>query len=117
MTELPSPEQAGTAAVWFTSQAGITATVLAIICIVQFVALVWVIRAFRKSVEGAHDKAHGHWSGKTDDMQKAWGARIDQFRSDVKEAFGQNDEIADKVVDALGKLQIEIARMSGRSDR
>jgi uncharacterized protein YjbJ (UPF0337 family) len=117
MTELPSPEQVGTATTWFTTQAGITATVLAFVCIAEAIGLVWAIRACRKALGDANEKSHAHWSSKTGEMQEAWGKRIDQFRADVKEAFGQNDEIADKVVDALGKLQVEIARMSGRNDR
>jgi hypothetical protein len=117
MADIPSAEQVGSAATWFTTQAGITATVLAFVAIAEAVGLVWVIRACRKDQRDAHDKAHGHWAGRTEEMQKDWGKRIDQFRADVKEAFGQNDEIADKVVDALGKLQNEIARMSGRFDR
>lgn len=117
MTELPTPEQAGAAASYLTDKAGITATVLAVVCIAEAVGLVWAIRACRKALHDSHDKAHAHWSVKTSEMQEAWGKRIDQFRTDVKEAFGQNDDIADKVVDALGKLQNEVARMSGRIDR
>jgi hypothetical protein len=117
MADIPSAEQVGSAATWFTTQAGITATVLAFVAIAEAIGLVWAIRACRKALEGAHDKAHGHWAGRTEEMQKSWGTRIDQFRTDVKEAFGQNDEIADKVVEALGKLQNEVARMSGRIDR
>jgi hypothetical protein len=134
MADLPSTEQLGSATTWFTSKAGITATVLAVVAIAEAAALVCLIRRHDKHVAAAHAAAHTHWAekfeaaeklwrGKFEDAETAWklkvtewAARIDQFRTDVKEAFNQNDNIADKVVDVLTKLQIEIARMSARRD-
>lgn len=116
-----TPEQVASATTWFTDKAGITATVLAIVAIAEALGIIWLVRKCAAAVENANTNAHKHWSQKFVDSHEAaqvkvqeWGARIDQFRADVKEAFGQNDDIADKVVDALNKLQLEIARMGAR---
>lgn len=113
MPDAPTVEQAGTATVWFTSQAGITATVLAFVCLGLAGGLVWAIRTCRRS----HEETNASWLAAIDKMQAEWGRRQENFRSDVKEAFNQNDEIADKVVEALNGVKIEVARMSGRRDR
>lgn len=113
MADLPTVEQAGSATVWFTTQAGITATVLAVGCIILLTALIWSMRHCRKELR---DQASEH-AVHVKHLTEEWGKRIDQFRADVKEAFGQNDGIADKVVEAMNNLKLEIARMSGRSER
>lgn len=105
-----TPDQVGGATVWFTSQAGITATVLAFVCIGLCCGLVWAVRTCRASLKDANDA----WVKAISEMEVRWGARMDQFRGDVKEAFNQNDSIADKVVEALNGLKLEIARRSGR---
>lgn len=113
MADLPSAEQVGTGTVWFTSQAGITATVLAFVCIGLALGLIWSIRSCRNAASDANTI----WTASVTVMQAEWAKRMDQFRADIKEAFNQNDEIADKVVEALNGVKIEIARMSGRRDR
>ena len=124
MADLPTVEQAGSATVWFTTQAGITATVLAVGCILLLAALIWSIRHCRQELTGMA-KSHAAdlktasdaYEKRLKEMADAWGKRIDQMRDDIKEAFGQNSDIADKVVAALHSVQNEIARMSGRHDR
>lgn len=131
MADLPSVEQAGGAAVWFTSQAGVTALVLAVICIVQFVALWWRDKrheaervaliaghaALVKALDAGSKITIEALIGKWIEQATEWGKRIDGFRGDIKDAFGENNDIADKVVGALNELKIEIARMSGRGER
>lgn len=130
MAELPSVEQAGTATVWFTTQAGITATVLAVFCIVLIANQIWMVRRHAAEIL-ALNSAHaelvkalgaGHHVtiealiAKWIDQVTEWAKRIDGFRGDIKDAFGENNAIADKVVDALMNVKLEIARMGGRSD-
>lgn len=124
MADMPSVEQAGNATVWFTSQAGITATVLAVVCIALAAALVWSVRNCRHELAGLkreHEAVllaikDGH-EERLLNLLSEWGKRIDGFRSDIKDAFGQNSDIADRVVEAMNKLGLEIARMSGRRER
>lgn len=106
-------EQAGTAAVWFTTQAGITATVLAVVCICLGAALVWSMRHCREELRKMAEVHNKELA----ELSLTWGKRIDQFRTDVKEAFGQNSTLADKMVEAMHSLNIEIARMSARRER
>lgn len=123
MAEMPSVEQAGQGAVWFTSQAGITATVLAVVCIALAAGLVWSVRNCRIEL-AAMAKSHaehvkavdGAYRVTIEAMAQEWGKRIDGFRQDIKDAFGENGDIADKVVAAMNNLGLEIARMSGRVD-
>jgi len=96
-----SAEQAGSAAVWFTTQAGIAATILAVVCICLAIGLVWAVRTCRQALS---------------DADAAWGVRFDQLRKDIKDAFGQNAAIADRVVNALHALQMEIARLSAKRE-
>lgn len=105
-------EQAGTAAVWFTTQAGITALVLAVVCIALAIHAVWREIHCRKERE-ANDAA---WKEAVRELTEAWGRRVDQMRADVKEAFAQNADIADKVVTALHAVQMEVARLSARRE-
>lgn len=96
-----TPEQVGSAAVYLTDRAGIAATILAFVSIGLAAGLVWAVRTCRQALK---------------DADKAWGARFDQLRGDIKEAFGQNAAIADRVVNALHALQMEIARLSAKRD-
>lgn len=105
-----SAEQAGTATVWFTTQAGITATVLAIVCIALAIHAVWREIHCRKEREASE----AAWKEAVRELTEAWGRRVDQMRGDVKDAFGQNAALADKIVEAMNGLKIEIARMSAR---
>lgn len=113
MADIPTPDQIGSATVWFTSQAGIAATILAFVAAVEAIGFIWAVRRCEKFLKDANDS----WIKASADMADAWAKRIDQMRLDVKEAFNQNDSLADKMVEALHSLKIEIARMSGRSDR
>lgn len=113
MAEIPTPDQVGGATVWFTSEAGIVATVLAFVSISLAIALVWTVRAWRNS-QAESEKA---WAKTIESLTQAWGARMDQFRADVKEAFAQNDDIAEKVATALENVKLEVARMSGLHER
>jgi len=108
-----SADQVGTATTWFTSEAGITATVLAFVSLALAGGLIWAVKSCRDALRDAN----AVWALQIEHLQKTWGVRLDQFRTDVKEAFVQNDDIADKVVTALHSVQNEIARMSGRRDR
>lgn len=120
MADIPTPEQMGSAAVWFNSQAGISATVLAVVAIAEAVGLVAAAWWCRKSLREANEdwlksivKVETAWLEKQDE----WAKRVDNMRSDVKEAFNQNDKIADKMVAAMHSVQTEIARLGGRRDR
>lgn len=53
MPEIPSNQEIGGATVWFTSQAGITATVLAVFCVVLIVAIVFLVRYFGQQMDAA----------------------------------------------------------------
>jgi len=130
----PSVEQAGDATVWFTTQAGITATVLAVVSISLAIGLVILAKLCRSSfLDVTREHTATVTQLKTDHerillavkdsheavvlgLTTAWGKRLDDFRADIKEAFSQNDDIADKVVAALQGVQNEVARMSGRMD-
>lgn len=64
MAELPSVEQAATATTWFTSQAGISSTILAIVSFLLLGVLVWMVREHKKEraelrVELFGDKSAG----------------------------------------------------------
>lgn len=121
---VPSPDQVGTASVWFTTQAGISATILAVVCVCMATYIVWRERECRKAEDltnarwiKAIESMAREWVKTVDTMGDEWARRIDQFRADVKEAFNQNDSIADRVVEALNNLKIEVARMSARRER
>lgn len=113
MADLPSAEQAGSAAVWFTTQAGITATVLAAMCLCLGGALVWSIKHCREEVTKQAEAHAAQMKACVDE----WAKRLDNFRADVKEAFNQNDVIAEKMVTAMHLVQTELARMGGRRER
>lgn len=115
MAEIPIPsvEQAGQGTVWFTSVAGITATVLAFVALGLAVAYVWERMSCRKEI-AANNKL---WVDAIERLTKAWGERIDQIRGDTKEAFGQNGTLAEKMVEAMNTLKIEVARMSARREQ
>lgn len=113
MPDIPTPDQVGTATTWFTSQAGITATVLAFVSLGLAAGLIWAVKSCRDALE----KANTAWVVAIKEMQDSWAKRVDNMRADVKEAFNQNGDIADRVVEAMNKLGLEIARMSGRNDR
>lgn len=124
MGEMKMPEftsdQVGSATVWFTSQAGIAATILAFVLIAVSAAFAWHVRASRRQIAELNDswiKAIEKLSKGWGEQTEGWGKRMDQFRADIKEAFNQNDAIADKVVDALHKLTVEIARVGARRER
>lgn len=103
-------EQAGSAAVWFSTNAGVTSLVLAVVCICLSSYLVWREIQCRKTAE-ANNSA---WMEQVRELTEAWGRRVDQMRGDTKDAFGQVAILADKMVDAMNSLKIEIARMSAR---
>ena len=93
---------------------------MAFVSIALAAAYVWERRTCGKTVEtvnAAWIKAIDELSRAKDAQIEGWAKRMDQFRADVKEAFNQNDAIADKVVDALHKLNIEVARVGARRDR
>lgn len=113
MADIPSPEQIGTAAAWFNSEAGITATVLAVVAMLEAAALVAGVLWCRRSIKDVNEA----WVKTVTELSNLWSARIDQMRTDVKDAFSQNDAIADKMVDAMHGVEKEIARMSGRRER
>lgn len=48
METLPTAEQVASGTTWFTSQAGISSTILAVFCIVIAAVLVWMIREHKK---------------------------------------------------------------------
>jgi hypothetical protein len=110
--DVPTVEQAGSATVWFTSQAGIVSAVLAIISIALACGLVWAVLTCRKALKDANTA----WVTAMDKMQLLWGARIDQMRGDVKEAFGQNAKVAEAMVAAMKGVELEIARLGGQYD-
>jgi hypothetical protein len=112
MPEL-TPEQVGSAFMGFTSVAGVTAAVLAVVCIALAVAYVWERRSCRAELKAANDS----WIKSINELVDSWGKRIDQIRGDTKDAFGQNAVLADKMVEAMNSLKIEIARMSARRGR
>ncbi len=106
-------EQAGTAAAYLSDRAGITAAVLAIVCVGLSVYLVWREIQCRKERE----TSHAAWTETIRQLTEAWGNRVDQMRGDVKEAFQQNAKLADRMVEAMNTVRIEMARMSGGSRR
>lgn len=121
---VPSPEQVGTAGVYLTSQAGISNTILVFICGCLLAYTIWREIECRKAAKDTEAKwikavelMAREWAKTVDTMGDEWARRIDQFRADVKEAFNQNDSIADKVVEALNNVKLEVARMSARRER
>lgn len=122
MAEIPIPtvEQAGAGAVYLTEQAGISTTILAVVAISLALGLVvaawWCRKALREQ--------NAEWIKAVASMQATWLANqeewkrmIGNYRSDIKEAFNQNDEVADKMVEAMNAVKLEIARMSGVQSR
>ncbi len=107
-----SPDQAGSAAVWFTTQAGVTALVLAVVCIALAAALVWSVRDCRQELAAQANKHKMELR----DLAETFRDRIENFRTDVKEAFNQNDEIAKEVSKALHQVALEVAHMKGRRE-
>jgi len=107
-----STDQIGSATVWFASNAGIAATILAFVCIALAIDRVWTQRRHEKALKDANDS----WVKALTELAENWGKRIDQIRGDTKDAFGQNAALADKMVEAMHSLKIEIARMSARRD-
>lgn len=110
MPEVPNNEQLGDAAVWFSTQAGVTALVLAVVCIVLAIYVIYREIECRKERKAAS----AAWAEAIRELSEGYGRRVDQMRNDVKDAFAQNDKIAEKVVSALHALQMEVARLSAR---
>lgn len=105
-----SADQVGSATIWFTSQAGIAATILAFVAIIEAIIIFWGIREWRDSIASVN-KA---WIDRIKELTEAWAVLLGNYRGDIKEAFNQNDAIAEKLIAALHALQMEIARMSAR---
>lgn len=106
-------EQAGTAAAYLSDRAGITAAVLAVVCVGLSIYLVWREMHCRREREASHVA----WTETIRQLTEAWGNRVDQMRGDVKEAFNQNAALADKMVEAMHSLRLEMARLGARRDR
>ena len=112
MPEVPSNQEIGSAAVWYSTQAGILSLTLAVVCIALSIYVIWRDYQCKKEREASN----AAWMESIRELTEAWGRRVDNMRADVKEAFTQNDKIAEKVVSALHILQMEVARMSARRD-
>lgn len=82
MADIPNTEEVGHATTWFTTQAGITATVLAFVAIVLAVFVIYLIRK--------HEKERIEWLTKIETMRKEEWTAIDnlmELTSDAQKAL------------------------------
>lgn len=105
-----TPDQLASGAAWYSSQAGVTALTLAVVCICLAVGLVWTVKQWR----GAISETDAKWTAALDAVEKRLAAVLDGFRGDIRTNFKVTDDAADKVVEALHSVKIEVARLSGR---
>lgn len=99
-------EQGFTIAKWFKNEAGIVAFVLACFNVAQAVALVWMLKHLLSRIKDQRE----HFIGVTEQ----WATRIDQFRTDVKEAFAQVKMISDAGQETRVAIAAALATLNER---
>lgn len=87
MAELPNAEQVGSATTWFTSQAGITATVLAFVSIVLFGGIIWILREHKKDRAEVRAELFGSKEEGTVGVIPEMLNRVETIRKEVWAAF------------------------------
>lgn len=102
MADIPTADQVGTATTWFTSQAGITATVLAFVSIVLFAYVIWQEREHKKEraelrTELFGDKDRGVIGIVPSLMDKTESMRVEVWKS--------VDNMMALLTDTLNKVQ------------